>query len=337
MGVVLLRAASRTGCPRARRRRAGAGPGRLRARGPRGRGCRRRRPDRAGRRGRWPRAERPRLTAADRRGAAGGVVPLVAAGGIADPASARAALVAGAAAVAMGTRFVASDECDAHPRYKASLLEAEGRDTVLTELFDVGWPAPHRVLRNSTYERWEADGRPPSGRRPGEGEEVAPGIPRYAVNMPLAGVEGDVEAMAMYAGQGVGASRPWSRPRRSSSASPPRCDLNSSRVRGDRRIRRLFTRRSGPISAAIAITVEERQGWLPSRPRLLPKSRRRTCQMVMPQASSRHDCAEWRVGGLMFASCLTWSTRSAKRSMLVLRSCGRSREKRATYNARSTH
>src|SRR3954470_6993882 len=75
-------------------------------------------------------------------------LPLVAAGGIADPASARAALVAGTAAVAMGTRFVASEECDAHPRYKAGLLEAEGRDTVLTELFDVGWPAPHRVLRN---------------------------------------------------------------------------------------------------------------------------------------------------------------------------------------------
>jgi nitronate monooxygenase len=131
-------------------------------------------------------------------------LPLVAAGGIADPASARAALVAGTAAVAMGTRFVASDECDAHPRYKAGLLRAEGRDTVLTELFDVGWPAPHRVLRNSTYERWEAGGCPPSGRRPGEGEEVAPGIARYAVNMPLAGVEGDVEAMAMYAGQGVG-------------------------------------------------------------------------------------------------------------------------------------
>jgi nitronate monooxygenase len=132
-------------------------------------------------------------------------LPLVAAGGIADPWSARAALTAGAAAVAMGTRFVASDECDAHPRYKARLLEAEGRSTVLTELFDVGWPAPHRVLRNSTYERWEAAGRPPSGSRPGEGDEVAPGTPRYAVNMPLAGVEGEVEAMAMYAGQGVGA------------------------------------------------------------------------------------------------------------------------------------
>src|SRR3954453_3305433 len=75
-------------------------------------------------------------------------LPLVAAGGIADPASARAALVAGPAAVAMGTGFVAREECDAHPRYKAGLLEAEGRDTVRTELFDVGWPAPHRVLRN---------------------------------------------------------------------------------------------------------------------------------------------------------------------------------------------
>lgn len=132
-------------------------------------------------------------------------LPLVAAGGIADPAAARAALTAGAAAVAMGTRFVASEECDAHPRYKARLLEAEARHTVLTELFDVGWDAPHRVLRNSTYERWEAEGRAPAGARPGEGEEVAPGIARYALNMPLAGVEGDVEAMAMYAGQGVGA------------------------------------------------------------------------------------------------------------------------------------
>jgi NAD(P)H-dependent flavin oxidoreductase YrpB (nitropropane dioxygenase family) len=62
-----------------------------------------------------------------------------------DPASARAALAAGAVAVVMGTRFVASDECDAHPGYKARLLRAEARDTVLTELFDVGWPAsPHR-------------------------------------------------------------------------------------------------------------------------------------------------------------------------------------------------
>ena len=132
-------------------------------------------------------------------------LPLLAAGGIADPVSARAARAAGAAAVVMGTRFVASDECDAHPQYQTRLLDAEGRDTVLTGLFNIGWAAPHRVLRNSTYERWEAANCPPAGERPSEGEEVAPGIARYAVNLPLSGIEGDVEAMAMYAGQGVGA------------------------------------------------------------------------------------------------------------------------------------
>ena len=132
-------------------------------------------------------------------------LPLLAAGGIADPASALAALAAGASGGVMGTRVVGSAECAAPPRYKRRLLAAEGRDTVLTELFDVGWPAPHRVLRNSTYDRWLAAGRPPPGQRPGEGENLADGVPRYAVNLPLASTGGDVEAMAMYAGQGVGA------------------------------------------------------------------------------------------------------------------------------------
>lgn len=132
-------------------------------------------------------------------------LPLLAAGGIADPAAARGALAAGATAVVMGTRFVASDECDAHPDYKTRLLDALGDDTVLTRLFDIGWDAPHRVLRNSTYERWEAAGRPASGQRPGEGEEVAPGVVRYALNAPLTASRGDLEAMALYAGQGVGA------------------------------------------------------------------------------------------------------------------------------------
>jgi nitronate monooxygenase len=136
-------------------------------------------------------------------------LPLVAAGGIADPAAARAAFAAGAQAIAMGTRFLASAECEAHAIYKAALVRAKGSDTVLTDLFDIGWPAPHRVLRNSTFERWEAAGRPTSGSRPGEGDQVARGaghpIPRYAVNLPRVDVEGDIEAMAMYAGQGVGA------------------------------------------------------------------------------------------------------------------------------------
>ena len=65
---------------------------------------------------------------------------------------------------------------------------------------------PRRIAccADSTYERWQAAGRPPPGQRPAEGEAVAAGVPRYAVNMPLSGTTGDVEAMAMYAGQGVG-------------------------------------------------------------------------------------------------------------------------------------
>lgn len=132
-------------------------------------------------------------------------LPLLAAGGIGDPASARAALAAGAVAVVMGTRFVASDESAAHEGYKTRLTEARAADTVLTDLFDVGWPeSPHRVLRNSTYKRWEAAGRPPSGERPGEGEEVAGGVLRYASDLPSASTDGEVEAMALYAGQSVG-------------------------------------------------------------------------------------------------------------------------------------
>src|SRR3954463_14213138 len=65
-------------------------------------------------------------------------LPLLAAGGIADPPAApagpRAPLAAGAAAVVMGTRFVASEECDAHPHYKSRLLAAQAGDTVLTDL-----------------------------------------------------------------------------------------------------------------------------------------------------------------------------------------------------------
>jgi nitronate monooxygenase len=138
-------------------------------------------------------------------------LPIVAAGGIADPEAARAAVAAGADAVSMGTRFAASCESLAHPRYRERLVAANGADTVLTDLFDVGWAAPHRVLRNKVYDAWEAAGSPPSGQRPGEGERVAEGpsgaIVRYAVSPAVIGLSGDIDAMAMYAGRGVGAVR----------------------------------------------------------------------------------------------------------------------------------
>jgi nitronate monooxygenase len=79
-------------------------------------------------------------------------VPLLLAGGIAERADVAAALAAGAEAAVAGTRFLLADESRAHEAYRRRLLEAD--DTVLTELFGLGWPAPHRVLRNAATERW---------------------------------------------------------------------------------------------------------------------------------------------------------------------------------------
>lgn len=78
--------------------------------------------------------------------------PLLLAGGIAAAADVRAALEAEATAAVAGTRFLLSEESRAHPAYKQRLVEAE--ETILTELFGAGWPAPHRVVPNAATERW---------------------------------------------------------------------------------------------------------------------------------------------------------------------------------------
>jgi len=139
--------------------------------------------------------------------------PVLAAGGIGDGRGLAAALALGAAGAWIGTRFLLAEESAAHPRYRERLLAAAETDTVHTDLFDVGWPhAPLRGLRNATYDRWVAAGKPPPGQRPGEGEAIARNelgepVPRYGSDAPLAGAEGDVEAMVLYAGQGVGMVR----------------------------------------------------------------------------------------------------------------------------------
>ena len=81
-----------------------------------------------------------------------GAPPLLLAGGIAERTDVAAALEAGAHAAVAGTRFLASAESRAHPVYRERVVD--GRKTVLTELFGLGWPAPHRVLRNAATERW---------------------------------------------------------------------------------------------------------------------------------------------------------------------------------------
>ena len=136
--------------------------------------------------------------------------PVVAAGGIGDGRGLAAVLTLGASAGWLGTRFVMAAEAPALPRYRQLLAAASETSTLHSTVFDGGWPdAPHRTLRNSTVEAWEAAGRPPSGSRPGEGEVIATwfdGYPveRYASSVAREGVSGDIEALSLWAGQSVG-------------------------------------------------------------------------------------------------------------------------------------
>lgn len=84
--------------------------------------------------------------------------PLLLAGGVAEPGDVRVALEAGATAAVAGTRFLLSGESHAHPGYKDRLAGA--RETILTDLFGAGWPAPHRVVPNAATERWLGGVRP---------------------------------------------------------------------------------------------------------------------------------------------------------------------------------
>lgn len=140
-------------------------------------------------------------------------VPVLAAGGIGNGRGIAAALALGASAGWLGTRFLLAEEAPINEEYRQRLVSAgEGDTEWLPDLFDRGWQgAPHRVVRNTVVETWEAAGRPSFGARPGEGDVVAhrDGRPilRYSSTLPLASDEGDLEARALWAGQSVGVVR----------------------------------------------------------------------------------------------------------------------------------
>ena len=60
-------------------------------------------------------------------------LPVVCAGGIGSPAEFRAAIDLGYAGAQLGTRFIATTECSAHPDYKKAIVDASSKDIVLTE------------------------------------------------------------------------------------------------------------------------------------------------------------------------------------------------------------
>lgn len=137
-------------------------------------------------------------------------IPVVAAGGIADGRGMAAALMLGASGVWIGTRLLAASEATIHDVYRTRILQASEADTQWAhDLYDVGWPdAPHRALSNSTAREWVKAGCSKPGRRPNEQEQIGQrpnGDPvvRYQSYTPVPETSGNVEAMSLWAGQGV--------------------------------------------------------------------------------------------------------------------------------------
>jgi NAD(P)H-dependent flavin oxidoreductase YrpB (nitropropane dioxygenase family) len=130
-------------------------------------------------------------------------VPVLAAGGIGSGRTLAAVLAAGADGARVGTRFVAAEETGVHPVYVEALLGARAQDTVYTEAFCLNWPnAPHRVLRSSL----EAAQAFP-GAIVGELSRVdGTMVPwrRFECGVPRNDATGAIEAMSLFAGEGVG-------------------------------------------------------------------------------------------------------------------------------------
>lgn len=137
-------------------------------------------------------------------------VPVVASGGIATGAGLVAALAAGAQGIQCGTAFLATAESFAHDYHKRRVVAAEARDTLRTDIFVLNWPAHAavRVIGNSVTGRlgFALMGHDPEA-LPREviADEDGRPILRYSTDSPLRNTTGDLEAMALFAGQSVAA------------------------------------------------------------------------------------------------------------------------------------
>lgn len=120
-------------------------------------------------------------------------VPVIAAGGIGDGRGIAAAMMLGASAVQMGTRFLVAKECMIHEKYKQRVIKASDIDSVVTGR-STGHPV--RQLRNRMtreYLKMEKEGCTFE-----ELEMLTLGSLRKAVQ------EGDTDCGSMMAGQIAG-------------------------------------------------------------------------------------------------------------------------------------
>lgn len=137
-------------------------------------------------------------------------VPVVGSGGFASGAGLAAALALGGAGIHCGTAFLATEESFAHDHHKRRVLAAGSGDTVHTDAFAINWPpgSPVRVLASAMT---DALGERLFGHRAEDiareviAEEAGRPIYRYSTDSPLRATSGDLEDLALFAGQVAGA------------------------------------------------------------------------------------------------------------------------------------
>jgi enoyl-[acyl-carrier protein] reductase II len=115
----------------------------------------------------------------------------------------------GAVGVQLGTRFVCSHECIAHPNFKKAFIRASARDAITSVQIDPRLPViPVRALKNREMESFAAKQREVADlldRGEVEMGEAQLQIEHYwAGALRRAVIEGDVESGSVMAGQSVG-------------------------------------------------------------------------------------------------------------------------------------
>ena len=93
-------------------------------------------------------------------------LPMICAGGISTPEEFKQTLNMGYAGVQMGTRFIATTECNANPAYKQAILDSNESDIVLSERVSgtpvslIHTPYVNRMgLKSTRFEKWMLRGK----------------------------------------------------------------------------------------------------------------------------------------------------------------------------------
>jgi enoyl-[acyl-carrier protein] reductase II len=136
-------------------------------------------------------------------------VPIFIAGGIATGRMMAHLLMMGAAGIQMGTRFVLSEECGAHPDFKLAFKRAKARDAVATPQFDSRLPViPVRALKNEgtvEFGRVQLELLNRLDANEISREEAQFEVEKFWVGaLRRAAVDGDVVKGSLMAGQSVG-------------------------------------------------------------------------------------------------------------------------------------